>query len=151
MGLLFSKYLNPSTGESKFTGSVNGATPALDNGNLLRTQFTTPSSGKVLARISIGGQGSAVAASILLGFKKWSDGSDVVTSLPKVSHPGGSTSVYHYEALFVIEGLTPGAAQDWYPFYTTIVGETGTNLVFGGTVGSGTAKGPVGVEIWSTT
>jgi hypothetical protein len=149
MPLLASATYDPAVAVSKATTAALAMT-AIDTANL-RVTFNAPGSGKVLVRLQGVLHGATTFPQILLGVMS---GATVVGRVaPKVTLSGTAvaTTFAPAEALFVVGGLTPGAAQTWDAAYgvETLVAATG--LKYGGP-DNATANDAFGAflfEVWA--
>ena len=148
MACLGSKVYDPATAVSKATTAALAMT-ALDTTNL-RIAFTVPASGRVLVRLKGTLHGATTMPQILLGVL---EGTTVVGRVsPQGALLGTALATTHVpvEAVFVVEGLTPGASKTWDAAYgvETLVAATG--LKYGGpnNTTANDAFGAFTFEVW---
>lgn len=148
-GVLAAASYDPSVAVSKSTAALLAMT-ALDTTNL-RLAFTVPASGRVLVRLTGGLNGATTIPQILLGVLQ---GSTVIARKAPMTGGGGAiaaTTIVQVEAIFVVTGLTPGAALTWDAAYGVETLVTSTALKYGGPNNATTANdafGAFGFEIW---
>lgn len=149
MALLFGTCYDPAVAVSKPTTALLAMT-ALDTTNL-RAAFTIPANGTVLVHMRGVLHGATTCPQILLGVMSGATVLSRVAPLIAVSNLA-ATSFYTADALFIVKGLTPGAAAVWDAAYgvETIVAATG--LRYGGPndVVANNATGGFTYEIWTT-
>lgn len=130
MALLAAVHYDPSTAGSKATTALLAMT-AMDTTNL-RLNFTVPANGSVLVRMRGVVAGAATYPTILFGVLS---GATVVARQVPLGALGGqaaTTTGASQEALFTIEGLTPGANLTWDAAYAVQVILAGTAIHYGG-------------------
>ena len=150
MTLLASKTYDPATAVSKATTAALAMT-AIDTANL-RNSFNAPANGAVLVRLQGTVHGGSTFPQILLGVLSGS------TVLGRVAPAGlmnggvGTSTFMTVESLFVISGLTPGAAQAWDAAYGVETGVTSSGLKYGGpnNATANDAWGAFIFECWTT-
>lgn len=128
--LLAGKNYDPSTAVAKSTASLLAMT-AFDTTNL-RLSFVVPANGKVLVRLRCQAMDQNQSPSILLGILQ---GSTVIARQRPIGGLAGTavgTTRIVQEALFVVEGLTPGDNLTWDAAYAVQVILTSTNIRYGG-------------------
>lgn len=150
MTLLAGVNYDPGTAVSKATTAALAMT-ALDTTNL-RLTFNAPTNGKCLVRLQGVLHGATTFPQILLGVM--SSTTVLGRQAPKVLLGGTAlaTTFAVAEALFLITGLTSGAAQTWDAAYgvETLVASTG--LKYGGpnNTTANDAFGGFIFEVWDT-
>lgn len=151
MGLLAGKAYDPATAVSKATTATLALT-ALDTTNL-RLTFTVPANGTVMVRLRGTIHGATTVPQILFGVL---EGATVRKRLAPFAALGGTalaTTFTPVEAVFAVDGLTPGAQLTWDAAYGVETGVTGSGLKYGGP-NDATANNAFGAflfEVWSTT
>ena len=147
MACLASKLYDPAAAVTKATTAAAVFT-AFDTTNL-RNVFTVPANGQVLVRIAGVVHGASTAPQILVGVLEGSTIKGRVAPAMDASNPA-ATSLFTFEALFVVSGLTPGASLTWDAAYgvETLVAATG--IKYGGPNDStaNNAFGGLAFEIW---
>jgi hypothetical protein len=145
---LGSKLYDPAVAVSKLTSALLAMT-ALDTVNL-RIAFTVPQSGRVLVRMEGGIHGATTLPQILLGVLQ---GATVIArKAPKIG--GGNlaaTNIYTAEAVFVVDGLTPGANLTWDAAYGVETVVASTAIKYGGPNNTtlNDAFGAFSFEVWA--
>ncbi len=152
MSLLWGTCYNPGAAVSKATTAALALT-ALDTTNL-QASFNAPANGTVLVRLQGTLHGATTFPQILLGVLNNSGGA-VLGAVAPAGLPNGNlaaTTFLTVEGLFIVKGLTPGAAQVWNAAYgvETLVASTG--LKYGGpnNTSANDAFGGFCFECWTT-
>lgn len=146
--MLAGKLYDPAVAVAKSTAALLALT-ALDTVNL-RLSFTVPSNGRVMVRMATVVSGGTVFPQVLLGVL---EGATVRGRISPTQVMGGTavaTTFLDLDALFVVTGLTAGAALSWDAAYGVETLVTGTNLRYGGpnNVTANDAWGGFAFEIW---
>lgn len=130
MALLAGTNYDPGSAVAKSTATLLAMT-AIDTTNL-RLSFTVPANGAVLVRIRCAITGQNQSPAIMLGVLQSS--TVIARQYPVGALRGTAVSTTHIvqEALFTVEGLTPGANLTWDAAYAVQVILTGTNIEYGG-------------------
>jgi hypothetical protein len=151
VALLGAKLYDPTTAVSKATTSALAMT-AIDTTNL-RIAFTVPTNGAVLVRLGGTIHGATTFPQILLGVLEGSTVRGRTAPSGFLAGTALATTFMPVEALFVVSGLTSGAALTWDAAYgvETLVASTG--LKYGGpnNTTANDAFGGFRFEVWSTT
>lgn len=150
MGLLAGTAYDPAVAVTKVTSAALAMT-ALDTTNL-RLAFNAPANGAVLVRLVGTLHGATTFPQVLLGVMSGATVLGRVTPQVVIGGTALATTMCNVAALFVVSGLTPGAAQTWDAAYgvETLVAATG--LKYGGPQNA-TANDAFGAfifEVWST-
>lgn len=130
MGLLAGVNYDPSTAVAKATSALLAMT-ALDTTNL-RLNFTVPANGSVMVRMRCAVSGASTEPVILLGILQSSTVIARQTPLGAIRGTAATTTHTVQEALFTVDGLTPGASLTWDAAYAVQVLFAGTNIEYGG-------------------
>jgi hypothetical protein len=148
MGLLAGTLYDPAVAVSKATTAVLAMT-AIDTTNL-RLGFTVPASGRVMVRLQGTLHGATTFPQILLGVLEGATVRGRVSPAGLLNGTALATTFLTVEGVFVVAGLTAGAALTWDAAYgvETLVASTG--LKYGGP-NNATANDAFGgfvFEIW---
>ena len=150
MTLLWGTCYDPAAAVTKACTAALAMT-ALDTTNL-RATFNAPANGTVLVRLQGTITGAATFPQILLGVMS---GATVVERMAPKAVVGGTalaTTMMDVEALFLVTGLTPAAAQTWDAAYGVEFAVASSNLRYGGpnNTTASDAFGGFVFEVWST-
>jgi hypothetical protein len=130
MALLGARLYDPATAVNKVTTGLLAMT-ALDTTNL-RIAFTVPSNGAVLVHLRGTVHGATTFPQIMLGVL---EGATVRGRIAPRQTMGGTalaTTMVDVEAIFVVPGLTSGAALTWDAAYGVETGVAASGLKYGG-------------------
>jgi hypothetical protein len=154
LSLLWGFCYDPAVAVVKSTAALLAMT-AVDTAQL-RASFVAPANGNVLVRLQgtlHGGSATPWFPQILLGVMS---GSTIVKRVAPAGLPVGTlqaaTTMVTVEGLFVVTGLTPGAALTWDAAYGVETLATGSGLKYGGP-NDATANNAFGgfvYEVWTT-
>jgi hypothetical protein len=140
---------DPAVAVSKVTDALLAMT-ALDTSNL-RVTFTAPSNGVVLVRLKGQAHGSASFPGVLLGVL---DGATVRGRMAPMGQPASSLATVQcaQEAVYVVDGLTPGNSYTWDAAYGVEILVASTALKYGGPNNATTNDGfgEFNFEVWET-
>lgn len=130
MTMLAGVSYDPAAAVTKSTAALLAMT-ALDTTNL-RLSFNAPANGAVLCRLSGTIHGAATFPQVLLGVLSGATVLKRQAPAGLLNGTAAATTFLTIESLFVITGLTPGAAQVWDAAYgvETLVAATG--IKYGG-------------------
>lgn len=147
--LLTGTFYDPATAVTKATTSLLAMT-AMDTTNL-RLTFTAPASGKVLARVRTGDQGSSTHGEILLGVL---DGATVRArgnAAGYLTQHDQASAYRHLELRSLVTGLTPTTSYTWDAAYGVEVVAAGGGIKYGGpnNASADDAWGGIAFEIWT--
>lgn len=150
MSLLWGTCYDPASAQSKVTTAALAMT-ALDTTNL-RASFNAPANGTVLVRMQGTLHGATTFPQILFGVMSGSTVLNRVAPAGMVNGNLAATTFLTVEGLFVVKGLTPGAAQVWDAAYGVETLVASTALKYGGP-NNATANDAFGgfiFECWTT-
>lgn len=139
---------DPAAAVSKATSALLAMT-AFDTANA-RIAFTAPASGRVLVRIRCVVEGATTFPQVLLGVLEGAVVKGRQSPIGTLPGTALATTRMSLEALFVVTGLTPGAALTWDAAYGVEVLVAATNVKYGGPNDATTdnAWGGLAFEIW---
>ena len=148
MACLVAINYDPAAAVTKATSAALAMT-AVDTTNL-RANFNVPSTGKVLVRLKCQVHGATTFPSILLGVL---EGSTVIGRSAPIGgllNTAVATAIVAQESVFVVSGLTPGAAKTWDAAYgvETLVASTGIKYGGPNNTTANDAFGAFTFEIW---
>lgn len=152
MSLLWGTCYDPATAVAKNTTAAQAMT-AIDATNL-RATFNAPANGIVLVHMACVASGATTFPQVLLGVMNHATPFAVLkrqAPLAGLSGTAVASTFQTMEALFVVTGLTPGAAQDWDAAYGVETAVAATAIRYGGPNGTGIndAWGGFVFECWS--
>ena len=150
MPLLAGILYDPAVAVTRNTTAAIAMT-ALDTVNL-RIAFTVPANGTVLVHLCGTLHGATTFPQILLGVMEGATVRGRVAPQVVIGGGAAATTFAAVEALFVVPGLTPGAALTWDAAYAVETLVAGTGLKYGGpnNVTGNDAFGAFAYEIWTT-
>jgi hypothetical protein len=150
MALLAGTLYDPAVAVSQATSALLAMT-AFDTTNL-RLNFTVPSNGSVLVRLSTVIHGGTAAPTVLLGVLQGSTvkGRKAPTGMLYTA-TGVATQAYAIESIFPVTGLTPSANLTWDAAYSVETLGASTAIKYGGpdNATANDAFGGFCFEIWS--
>jgi hypothetical protein len=152
MSLLWGRCYDPATPVTKSTATTIGMT-AIDTSNL-QASFDAPANGSVLVRMQGTLHGATTYPQILFGVLNNANGALLGRTSPMAGLQGTAlaTSFLTVESLFLVTGLTPGAAQVWNAAYSVETLMATSGLKYGGPNGTtaNDAWGGFVFECWTT-
>jgi hypothetical protein len=147
MSCLGSILYDPATAVTK--GSAASAMAAFDTTNA-RLTFTVPSNGKVLVKLKTAIHGAATFSQILLGVMNGSTVVKKVAPIGALIETALATAIVAQEAMFVVDGLTPGASLTWDAAWGIETFVTSSLIKYGGpnNTTANDSFGALQFEIW---
>jgi hypothetical protein len=150
MACLGATLYDPAVSVAKSCAAALAMT-AIDTTNL-RVSFTVPSNGSVFVRLKGVIHGTTSCSQILLGVLEGSTVRGRAAPMAGRNATGVATGHLGVEALFVVTGLTPGAALTWDAAYGVEFVVASSDLKYGGPDNATTndSFGAFSFEVWET-